>query len=94
MRDITIKVIGRTELLMHNSRLVNPMDPTTKELAAAHAEAGDFTLPAVWRSGPLMLTVSTSGASPALARALRDRAAEALGPAPAGASRRSRSCTP
>ena len=38
MRDITIKVTGRTELVMHNSRLVNPMDAATKELAAAHAE--------------------------------------------------------
>src|ERR1700749_2831960 len=38
MRNITISVTGRTELLMHNSRLVNPMDPATKELAAAHAE--------------------------------------------------------
>jgi siroheme synthase-like protein len=45
---------------------------------------GDFTVPAVWRSGPLVLTVSTSGASPALAAALRDRAAEGLGPAAAG----------
>jgi siroheme synthase-like protein len=52
--------------------------------SASDPEAGDFTLPAVWRSGPLLLTVSTSGASPALARALRDRLAEALGPAPAG----------
>lgn len=38
MRDITVKVTGRTELLMHSSRLVNPMDPATKELNAAHAE--------------------------------------------------------
>lgn len=38
MRDITIKVTGRSELLMHSSRLVNPMDPATKELGAAHAE--------------------------------------------------------
>ncbi len=45
---------------------------------------GDFTIPAVWKSGPLVLTVSTSGASPALARVLRDRAAGALGPAAAG----------
>lgn len=45
---------------------------------------GDFTVPAVWRSGPLVLTVSTSGASPALAAALRDRAVQALGPAAAG----------
>ena len=47
-------------------------------------EAGDFIVPAVWTSGPLVLTVSTSGASPALAAALRDRAAQALGPAAAG----------
>ena len=46
--------------------------------------AGDFTIPAVWRDGPLTVTVSTSSASPALAAALRDRAAEALGPAAAG----------
>ena len=45
---------------------------------------GDFAIPAVWKSGPLVLTVSTSGASPALARVLRDRAAQALGPATAG----------
>jgi siroheme synthase-like protein len=47
-------------------------------------EEGDFTVPAVWRSGPLVLTVSTTGASPALAAALRVRAAEALGPAAPG----------
>jgi hypothetical protein len=38
MRDITIKVTGMSELLMHNSRLVNPMDPATKELKSAHSE--------------------------------------------------------
>jgi siroheme synthase-like protein len=47
-------------------------------------EAGDFTVPAVWRSGPLVLTVSTSGASPAHAAVIRDQAAEALGPAAIG----------
>jgi siroheme synthase-like protein len=52
--------------------------------SASDPEAGDFSLPAIWRSGPMTLTVSTSGASPALAAALRDRAAEALGPAAAG----------
>jgi siroheme synthase-like protein len=46
--------------------------------------AGDFTVPAVWRDGPLTLTVATAGASPALAVALRDRAVQALGPAAAG----------
>ncbi len=45
---------------------------------------GDFTIPALWREGPLLVTVSTSGASPALAASLRDRAAEAIGPAAAG----------
>ncbi|HKM55656.1 MAG TPA: bifunctional precorrin-2 dehydrogenase/sirohydrochlorin ferrochelatase [Isosphaeraceae bacterium] len=52
--------------------------------SASEPEASDFSLPAVWRSGSLILTVSTSGASPALATALRDRAAEALGPSAAG----------
>lgn len=44
-------------------------------------EQGDFRTPAAWRDGGVLLTVSTSGASPALAAALRDRAAAALGPA-------------
>jgi siroheme synthase-like protein len=52
--------------------------------SVSEPDDGDFSLPAVWSSGPLVLTVSTSGASPALAAALRDRAAEALGPAAAG----------
>jgi siroheme synthase-like protein len=52
--------------------------------SASDPSEGDFTVPAVWREGPLTLTVSTSGASPALAAALRDRAAKALGPAAAG----------
>lgn len=39
-----------------------------------------FVLPAVWRSGPVSVAVSTDGASPALAGWLRSRAAEALGP--------------
>lgn len=52
--------------------------------SASDPRAGDVSIPAVWRDGPLTLTVSTSGASPALAAALRDRAAEALGPAAAG----------
>ena len=47
-------------------------------------DAGDFTIPAVWRSGPLMSTGSTSGASPALAAAFRDQAAAVLGPAAIG----------
>lgn len=52
--------------------------------SASEPGSSDFFLPAVWRSGGILLTVSTSGASPALARMLRDRAAEALGKAAAG----------
>src|SRR5262249_37370247 len=49
--------------------------------SASEPSAGDFMLPAAWRDGPLLVTVSTTGSSPALAAALRDRAAAALGPA-------------
>ena len=48
--------------------------------SASDPRAGDFTIPAVWRSGPITLTVATGGASPALAATLRDRAAQAIGP--------------
>jgi precorrin-2 dehydrogenase/sirohydrochlorin ferrochelatase len=39
-----------------------------------------FTLPAVVRRGPVMVTVSTGGHSPALATWLRSRVAEEVGP--------------
>jgi siroheme synthase-like protein len=52
--------------------------------SASDPAEGDFTLPAAWRDGPICLTVSTSGASPALAGLLRDLAADALGPAASG----------
>ncbi|MCU1486263.1 MAG: uroporphyrin-III C-methyltransferase [Actinomycetia bacterium] len=39
-----------------------------------------FTLPAVVRQGPITLAVSTGGHSPALAKWLRDRLADELGP--------------
>ena len=51
---------------------------------ASEPDQGDFRVPALWRDGAICLTVTTSGASPALARVLRDRAAEALGPAAVG----------
>jgi len=38
MREILIRVTGKTPLLMHNVRLANPMDPATKELNRAYAE--------------------------------------------------------
>ena len=48
--------------------------------SASEPELGDFSVPAVWRDGLVCLGVSTSGASPALAAMLRDRAAGAIGP--------------
>ena len=37
-----------------------------------------FTVPAVHRDGPVLISVSTSGASPSLAQALRDRCVAAV----------------
>jgi precorrin-2 dehydrogenase / sirohydrochlorin ferrochelatase len=48
--------------------------------AADDPPACSFTLPAVVRQGPLMVTVSTSGYSPALASWLREHVAAELGP--------------
>jgi siroheme synthase (precorrin-2 oxidase/ferrochelatase) len=52
--------------------------------SASDPEEGDFSIPAVWTSGSLTLSVSTGGASPALAAALRDTAVQAISPAAAG----------
>ena len=51
--------------------------------AASEPDSGDFAVPAVWREGLVTLAVSTSGASPALAATLRDRAAAAIAGGPA-----------
>jgi siroheme synthase-like protein len=48
--------------------------------AADDPQACSFTLPAVVRQGPVMVTVSTSGYSPALAAWLREHVAAELGP--------------
>lgn len=48
--------------------------------AADDPEACAFTLPAVLRRGPVTVSVSTGGHSPALAGWLRDQVADLLGP--------------
>lgn len=48
--------------------------------AADDPTACSFTLPAVIRQGPVMVTVSTSGRSPALAAWIKGQVAERLGP--------------
>lgn len=48
--------------------------------SADDPERCSFILPAVWRSGPVSVAVSTEGASPALAQWLRQRVSRALGP--------------
>ena len=48
--------------------------------AADDPDACSFTLPAVVRQGPVMVAVSTSGYSPALATWIRERIARELGP--------------
>jgi precorrin-2 dehydrogenase / sirohydrochlorin ferrochelatase len=40
----------------------------------------NFILPAILREGPLAVAISTSGASPALAKRMRDEAGEMFGP--------------
>jgi precorrin-2 dehydrogenase/sirohydrochlorin ferrochelatase len=44
--------------------------------SATDPMAGNWTLPAIVRRGPLVLAVSTGGAAPAFARQVRDRLAE------------------
>ena len=46
--------------------------------SASRATEGHFSLPAVAQAGPIRLTVSTGGASPAMAKALRKQLQSAL----------------
>ena len=48
--------------------------------SASNPAQGDFHLPATLRQGDLLMAVATSGRTPALARALRDRLAKEFGP--------------
>ena len=52
--------------------------------SATNPDIADFTIPAIWRNGGVLLAVSTNGASPALSGMLRDRAAAAIGEGAAG----------
>lgn len=47
---------------------------------AADPACGDFLVPAAWRQGDLLLTVSTAGRAPALAALIRDRLSTEYGP--------------
>jgi precorrin-2 dehydrogenase/sirohydrochlorin ferrochelatase len=48
--------------------------------AADQLDACSFTLPALFRRGPILLTVATGGNSPALSGWLRNRVADQVGP--------------
>jgi siroheme synthase-like protein len=50
--------------------------------SATEPGSADFSVPAAWWSGGLLVGVSTAGASPALARVVRDQIADRLGSAP------------
>ena len=67
---------GEAQLLAGRARALGVLVNVEDMLALC-----DFHVPALVRRGDLLLTVSTGGAVPGLARALRERLAERFGPA-------------
>jgi precorrin-2 dehydrogenase len=88
-------VVGRFLVIAAtNDRRVNAAVSTAAERrqtlcnVADDAELCNFILPAVVRRGPIVVGVSTGGASPALAQRLRDDVEELLTPEHADLARR------
>jgi precorrin-2 dehydrogenase/sirohydrochlorin ferrochelatase len=74
-------VILATDDSALNARLARAADAAGKLVNAAdQPEVCSFHVPASIRRGPLMLTVSTGGASPALARRIREELEAHFGP--------------
>jgi siroheme synthase-like protein len=92
--DVRRRPYARTDLHGHQLVMATTDQPAVNARVAADARAGglwvnsaddpdhcSFILPAIARRGALVVAVGTGGASPALARHLRDRiAAEVLTP--------------
>jgi len=74
-------VILATDDATLNTRLARAADAAGKLVNAVdQPEACNFHVPASIRRGPLMLTISTGGASPALARHIREELESRFGP--------------
>jgi siroheme synthase-like protein len=76
--DLVITATGRPEV--DRQVIADATDAGVPVSGADSASPGTVQLPAVHRAGPLTVAVSTGGASPALARWVRDRLAAALPP--------------
>jgi precorrin-2 dehydrogenase/sirohydrochlorin ferrochelatase len=76
--DLVITATGRREL--DRQVIAEATEAGVPVSGADGASPGTLQLPAVHRAGPLTVAVSTGGASPALARWVRDRLAAALPP--------------
>lgn len=86
--DGVVLVLAATDLPTLNERVMAEARQRGLWVNGAHEGAdSDFTLPAVARQAPLTLAVETGGASPALARALRDHLQSMLEPGWAAATR-------